>query len=96
MGKNKTLDLGHNVIPLNEQAKTYHKALEAAQDDLYTIFCLDLWADPVLATREASEAFTARFRGKFQFVIVPIDPVMASSMFDTFLVAADIAEIEAR
>jgi hypothetical protein len=90
------LSLGDNVLFLNKKAQTYHYAIKTAQDDLYLIFCLDLWSEPRCATKQAVEAFVARFKGKSIFMIVPIDPIMAAEMADEFLVAEDIQEIDAK
>lgn len=89
----KLVDLPQNVVPINEHAKSYHVALQAAHNDLYLIFCEDLWPGPEVLTREALEAFIARFKGKLCFLVSVIDPVMAAHLVESILVAEDILEI---
>lgn len=87
------IDLGPGVIPLNSDSVRYHMALQAANNDLYLIFCHDLWGHPQVATKEASEAFAARFRGKYPFMLVPIAPESAAEIADSVLVAEDIVKL---
>lgn len=87
------VDLGPEVVMLNPDATRYHLALQAASNDLYLIFCLDLWGNPRCATKEAAMAFSVRFKGKYNFMLVPIAPESAAELVDEVLVAEDIRNL---
>jgi hypothetical protein len=88
------VDLGPEVKFLNDKSRAYHLALQSAQEDLYGVFCLDLWPDMVVMTKVALKAFGARYGGKVVFSVVLIDAVSAALFVDTVLVTEDIMRLE--
>jgi hypothetical protein len=79
-----------NLTFISPRAELYHRTLQAVQDDLYMLFCEDLWQEPRVATKKAAEVFVERFKGKSVYMIVPVDAKVAATLTNEFLVEADI------